>query len=392
MGKKNNILVVVNRGAAELDWLMPILFVLKKNFNIYFFFNSKKSFKSLKENKNLYYFFRDIKSEFYIKSNLENLHLRLIRLFLKLFINFNFFFNLVEYYNDRINNVLKFNYNDKNINFEMSFFEYASNSGIPSFLKKNSSTKIIYYPGTTYPLTTNKKHAYLKKIKIIGDTILVNSSNKKYSKNFPKKKVIFIGNPKFENWWIKKFFKIDKTNTHKSVLFAYNAHRDLDKIVQEKFEKQLFSIMKILTSFKSLKIIFKIHPFKNNPYYLNVLKKFSNNNIKISNEHLLDIGFKSNLIIAPNNSAAVIEGILCKKPTLELWDPSFFLTSKADKDFTNNVLINNEIEFKKFLIIGLNQPKNLIWKKQYNNFKTFFKLKPILPKEIETKIKQIIKK
>ena len=81
MGKKNNILVVVNRGAAELDWLMPILFVLKKNFNVYFFFNSKKSFKSLKENKNLYYFFRNIKSEFYIKSNLENLHLRLTRIF-----------------------------------------------------------------------------------------------------------------------------------------------------------------------------------------------------------------------------------------------------------------------------------------------------------------------
>ena len=45
MGKKNNILVVVNRGAAELDWLMPILFVLKKNFNIYFFLIQKKALK-----------------------------------------------------------------------------------------------------------------------------------------------------------------------------------------------------------------------------------------------------------------------------------------------------------------------------------------------------------
>ena len=99
MAKKDNILVVVNRGAAELDWLMPILFVLKKN---------------------LYYFFKKIKSEFYIKSNLENFFLRLLRLLLHSFINFKFAFNFIEYLNDRINNVVKFS--NKNIIFSIGFF------------------------------------------------------------------------------------------------------------------------------------------------------------------------------------------------------------------------------------------------------------------------------
>ena len=34
MVKKNNILVVLNKGFAELDWLMSIIFAIKKNFNI----------------------------------------------------------------------------------------------------------------------------------------------------------------------------------------------------------------------------------------------------------------------------------------------------------------------------------------------------------------------
>ena len=57
--------------------------------------------------------------------------------------------------------------------------------------KKNSNTKIVYYPGTAYPLTTNKKHSFFKKLRIIGDTILVSSLNKKYSKKIFIKRKLF---------------------------------------------------------------------------------------------------------------------------------------------------------------------------------------------------------
>ena len=229
-------------------------------------------------------------------------------------------------------------------------------------------------------------------MRIIGDTILVSSLNKKYSKNFHKKKIVYIGNPKYENWWLKNFVKFNKRNKNKSVLFAYNAHRGLDEKLKKKLEKQLFSIMEILTSFKNLKINFRIHPVKNDPYYLSILKKFSKKNINISEEHLIELGNKSDLVIAPNGSGAILDGIVCKRPTLELWDPTSFLTRKLNKNFTNNVLIKNEIEFEKFFKIGLSQPGNIIWKKQYKNFKTFFKVKTISPKEIETKFKQIAKR
>ena len=71
MRKKLNILFVVNRGAAELDWILPILYILSKRNLIYVIFNSEKVFSSVRKNLNLYNLLRKITNRFYTKKEIH---------------------------------------------------------------------------------------------------------------------------------------------------------------------------------------------------------------------------------------------------------------------------------------------------------------------------------
>ena len=41
---KKNILIYLKNGAAELDWVLPVLYHLKKKNIIYFYFKNKSAF------------------------------------------------------------------------------------------------------------------------------------------------------------------------------------------------------------------------------------------------------------------------------------------------------------------------------------------------------------
>ena len=71
MPKKLNILFVVTRGAAEVDWILPILYVLSKKNLIYIVFNSEMIFNSVKKNIFLYTLLKKITRSFHIKKKIQ---------------------------------------------------------------------------------------------------------------------------------------------------------------------------------------------------------------------------------------------------------------------------------------------------------------------------------
>ena len=72
--QKRIILLTIKKSYAELDWILPVLKELKKNFKIYTFFNSRKSFESLKLAEYLYKEWKICTDKYYIqKKNRSNI-------------------------------------------------------------------------------------------------------------------------------------------------------------------------------------------------------------------------------------------------------------------------------------------------------------------------------
>ena len=51
---KKIVLLIVRKSYAELDWVLPVLQELKKNFKIYTYFNSKKTFENVRSSKYIF--------------------------------------------------------------------------------------------------------------------------------------------------------------------------------------------------------------------------------------------------------------------------------------------------------------------------------------------------
>ena len=59
------VIILYNfKGSAELEWLLPILFELKKNFFIFTVFKNKSAFNSLKNNNKNYIAWKKISNHF----------------------------------------------------------------------------------------------------------------------------------------------------------------------------------------------------------------------------------------------------------------------------------------------------------------------------------------
>ena len=376
MPKKLNILFVVTRGAAEVDWILPILYVLSKKNLIYIVFNSEMIFNSVKKNIFLYTLLKKITRSFHIKKKNSNLILKFLKVIFHPLKNILFVSKILESINFKINNLEKFNNNFEKTKFNITLLEYATNSGISKFVKEKTKSKIVYFPSTTYPLNL-KKNPFLKKIRLIGDHIIFNFDHKNYilPKIFKKKKIYNLENPKFQNWWIDKIRvkKIKKKNL-KTVLFAYNSHfNNASEKEKIKLENQLMNTINILISIKDLNIIFKIHPVKNDPYYLNILHKFPKERWKISNDHLINLSNASDAVIAPSASAAILDGIASDRPTLELWNETNLVKQSSNKfSFKNNVKVQNLEQFKFYIKKALFNKSDIIWKKQKKIFGEYY--------------------
>ena len=95
----------------------------------------------------------------------------------------------------------------------------------------------------------------------------------------------------------------------------------------------------------------------------------------ISNEHLISLAKSCDVILAPLESAAILEGISCNKPTIGLWSPTTLVKESKNKfRFQNNIKTQNLEHFEFYINKALFSKQDKIWKKQKKNFEKFYNL------------------
>jgi len=98
---KKIILVFVNHGMAELDWILPVLNRLSNNYTIFTYFRSQKSYNALMNNAVLYELWKNTNNFFYIEKYFQRLLFKIIKK-INGFFKFN---NLEIYLNNKIQDV-----------------------------------------------------------------------------------------------------------------------------------------------------------------------------------------------------------------------------------------------------------------------------------------------
>jgi hypothetical protein len=385
--KKPSILLLIKGAAGELDWVMPLIFQLSKNHNIFTYFRSKRAYETVKSTEEIFYYWKKINTGYFIDNIYRNFYWRVLRKF------FLFFFNNeknITFFNRKIHNInfLKEIFLDKNLNidFKFIFSEYNYPNGwIDSVLEKRNKSLVIHYPHS--PFITFLKKPFKSRYKLKGDILLVSGKGdfNRWSNFIDLRKIYSLGIPRYDNFWVKSIINLKKNNllNKKSkfiVTIPYKSFFDLFPNEKTKLEKQFRGILETLLDYPNIKIIFKIHPRINGRYFYSLLseyKKFKDR-IIVTNSHLYVLAKNSNLFICNTNTSTIFDGIYFGVPTIQ-FSPAFKNIDK--KENVNNfyeknnisIIFNNKNELKKILNDIMLKKSTYKWKLQQNNFRKFFK-------------------
>jgi len=382
--KNKNITLFVYNGSAEIDWILPVLYKFsKKKYKINTYFKSESAYNRLKSNHQLYYIWNKINNKKYIETPY---HLFLWKLLRKFLIYFKFdkssFFLQVSYKIHDINFIKKkFNLIDHP---NLIFSEFGVNSGwVASYKNHSKRHLIIHYPSTPY-VYLNKPRA--PKFALRGDALILGNKLSKnfFTKQINKNKIFISGNPTFDKQWIKKIlnsnaFDFNFSNLSKNKKFitiAYSSFfNEFGEDVNKKLAKQLDDIMSIISKYKNVITIFKIHPRKNNPGYLKVLKKYDKNKWIISKTHLMKLAKISQLYLHPKLSATLLDSILVNTPTVQYWSPDKNIHHDTINTYEKIKLVveaENRSQLKTLISNTLKNKNNKIFLDQQKNFKRIF--------------------
>ncbi len=353
--KKKIILLNISKSAAEIDWILPVLYRLRYKYKIFTLFQNLQSYKSLKRDKTLFYLWKKISYGYAI----DNIYNKLIRFFSKKIFNK---INLKNYFLNKGINLLE-------VNILLS--EFGTYSWIIEEIKKQKIKLIsIHFPTSSFIFGIEKKNIKIK-YKLNGDLLFL--CNKLdidfWKKRIEKNKIKIVGVPKYDPEWLKRINKKKIIKKKKVILIAYSSRFNLPNTNYKLLEDQLFNIMTVLKNFKNYKIIFKIHPRKNNSHYLKILNKFKEVDWEISKENLLRLTKCCDLFLHDKYSSVIYEGLIMKKPCIEYWDLNEDTNTLHAQDYLKlNVLAKNPKKLDYLIRLAINYPKNKIWKKQYKNF------------------------
>ena len=364
--KKKIIVLNINKSVAEIDWILPIIVKLKDKYKIFTLFQSRKAYNTLKKDKLLFNIWSEASHEY----GFDNIIEKAWR-FVDQKIFYTFFSNRYEDYFFKYN--IRNYFKQKKINFseiEIFFSEFGTYSPHINYIKKEEERpKIIHFPTSAFIFSKslqNEKANY----SLSGDNLIVcNDSDVNYwSKRIERKKIKIVGVPKYDLDWLNKITNNDKTKENQKpiILIAYSSRFQVEK---KNNERQLNDIMQVLGQFKDYKIIFKVHPRKNHPYYLKILKDYKNLDIEISNENLLHLSKKCNIFLHDRDSSVIYEGLVFKKPSIEYWSVINSSNFESAPDMLKlNVKANNSEELKKLIKLAIDKPAHEIWSNQKNAF------------------------
>ena len=401
--KKKSILLLVKSSSGELDWILPVLFKLSKQYNIYTYFRSSSAYNSLKTNNELFSIWKKISKNYFIDNFYNNFFWKIIRkLLIYFFVNKNSL--IINSLNNKIHDFsyLKkkfFKKNSDKIFFKFVFSEYGyPNSWIDSLKINKEKTLVVHYPHS--PFTTFYKKTQSAHYQLKGDLLLTNGKAdvKKWSNFISKKKIKALGAPKYEMWWRKQILNVSKLDFNKKFFFQkksfvvtipYKSYFDVFPDKKNILKKQLFDLMDTLLSFPKIKIIFKTHPRINSDYAKEYLKKYQNYKHRwiFSKSHLYSLANISDLFLCHISTATIFDGIAFKIPVIQFWAalPNIDKVSKANSYFFKKKLsikVKNKNELKRLIknILLKRNKKNLL--DQQKGFKSIYLLKKQIANQI----------
>jgi hypothetical protein len=354
--KKKIILLNISKSIAEIDWILPVLYELKSKFKIVTIFQKYEIYESLLKNKNLFFLWKKISYQYFI----DNKKNKLFRFFAK---KFNIKYDLKKKFQ-----MMKINFSEVKIILS----EFGTYCWLFDEIKKIDNKKItIYFPTSSFIFGIEKKNQKIK-YRLNGDYLLL--CNKLdinfWQKRIEKNKIKIVGVPKYDKHWIKKILKKSKTSIKPKILFTYSSRFNLKGVNKYKLKDQLIKIMEVLDNFTNYKVIIKAHPRKNDSYYLNILNKFKKIDWKISNENILTLANKCNLLIHEKHSSVIYEGLAVNKPCIEYWDiENYDRTIQAHDYLKINVTANDQNQLFNLIKMAIKNPKSRIWLRQQANFK-----------------------
>ena len=377
--KKKNALLIIRKGQPELDWITPVLYKFKSKFNLYIFFSNEEIVSKIEKNPN-FLILKKLSKNIFWSNKFEN---AIWKILFKLIrhgkINKSVFISNFIY--KKIHNI---EYLEKKIglvgNFDVVFTEYGNNSSWMKALFEYKKKPVIFnYPSSPLTFFQRKGLEFYKKKLISNYVFLISKYDFNYwSKAIDRSKMISIGNPGYDKWWLKKInyrSKINFKDNKKKIIFAYNS--DFGLIPKDKenlLEKDLNTFMKVFTTsgeFKNSKLIFKIHPFRNNPRYLKILKKYNEKFWEVREEPLALLSQNVNVVISSFDSSALLDGLYSEKPSIEFYRSFYNKTSFPKTSLHQTVGISATMtkkNIKTLLRKALFEPNNKIWKMQQRNF------------------------
>ena len=408
--KKNKlILLQIRRSVGELNWILPIIFQLKKKgYEIVSYFDSQETYNRLKNNQELFSIWKKINSHYFLRNKNDKI---IYKIFFKIIILISRYFKL------NLENFYIFNFLIKKINASdiiseyidlklFKFFFLTDNNYSNLFLnfkEKNLKIKVIRFPHSQYIKFRYKKKISKNDVKF-GDLYLFNSFKdeayyleKKNIKFYANKKSLICGNLMYEKWWLNKVFKKKIKKPRKFQIVVATRCWDKEFFSKESFEYIILSIMKLVSEFKDIKIIFKIHPNGQEKTYLSeLLSKFHKSKWSISDSHVINIIKSCDLGITLNTTACL--DIVCmRKPCIEFWINKKINHNdihKIDGKFKTNFQALNIVDsldnYNDLLKrINMLKKKKIYYKKlvdfQYSHFKKINK-KQIKLKELITEL------
>lgn len=317
MQSKKILIVIVRRGYLEIEMILPILQILKKHFFIYFFFLTEKSFVSLKQQQSVFNNYNSISNYHYVLKKYDLFYYRII-------------FNLLKFLNIK-NKLFLNNFSERNQNLKyictkldinnqslvkLIFTEYNNySSWIRNIFLSNNRPRIIFYP-SSFVISYNYQNTILDKKKLFADILLVNSKYEiDYWSNFiSREKIKVLSPPIFRKIINKKILK--NNNKAKKILFLYNCLIEKEK---HHFKNEINHISLLLNNISSLsnvKIFIKLHPFKRHKYFYEILKKVNSKKIILTEENLISLVPKFDLILCLHRTASISYGNLFKVPVI----------------------------------------------------------------------------
>ncbi len=370
---KKNILLIIRRGELEVGWIFPVLFKLKKKFNIYVYFLSKDSYLNVSSNQ----FYIECLKKVSKKIIIQPLFFKFLPRSLRKIMNY---FKIKSESLNKIIHDPKFLLDRFKIhNIDIVLGEYNSKS---QYFNSLNNSKIIFFPNS--PQVFWKVKQYNNKL-LNCDYLLVNSKKEVHywKKRIKPKNLIEAGCPQKDIWWQKKmnnFFgkKNQNVRNKKTILFAYNSFFSEIKIKKNKLilhENLYFFLNSIKNLNKNIEIIFKIHPNKNNTEFFKTLHKFPKKLWRIESDPLQILLKKSDVLISMPKSSAYIDGLYANKPSILYFGEYFEKFKKKGKTPHEKMGIDVKLTRKNFYQLinkALYKRNDIIWKRQQKKFNKFY--------------------